>query len=304
MAWEVGALVVGVAGSVAAPPRVRAWVVASAVAAAALLVGIVPWRVFGDAVDALAAPLAFLVLAVPLAVLLDEIGFFGALRRRSAPRGICGSRCGASARGHGAVQPRRRGRAAHTAVRTHRAPPRRRRHRARVHPHVARVAGVVGPSGVEPHQPRAGRSTAPRSRRLPRARGSGRGSPRRSSAGSHIAGPPESNRPTSLHPSSSTGTHCEPARRSSRSSCSASRLATRSASRRGSSPGSRSRPSAHGLDGSRGDTSHLPRSRSPSRSARSRSVRHRLSTSTASCRSTARRGRHSRSERPSSARTR
>ena len=76
---EVGALVVGVAGSVAAPPRVRAWVVASAVAAAALLLGIVPWRVFGDAVDALAAPLVFLVLAVPLAVLLDEIGFFGAL---------------------------------------------------------------------------------------------------------------------------------------------------------------------------------------------------------------------------------
>jgi hypothetical protein len=61
--WEVGALVVGVAGSVVAPPRVRAWVVASAVAAAALLLGVVPWSVFGDAVDALAAPLAFLVLA-------------------------------------------------------------------------------------------------------------------------------------------------------------------------------------------------------------------------------------------------
>ena len=207
-------------------------------------------------------------------------------------------------RGHGAVQPRRRGRAAHTAVRAHRAPPRRRRHRARVHPRVARVAGVVGASGVEPHQPRARRSTAPRSRRLPRARGSGRdrGDDRRLVRVSPV--PPESNRPTSLHPSSSTGTHCESARRSSRSSCSASRLATRSASRRGSSPGSRSRPSAHGLDGSRGDTSHLPRSRWPSRSARSRSVPHRLSTSTASCRSTARRGRHSRSERRSSARTR
>ncbi len=79
MTLEVGALVVGVAGSVVGPPRVRAWVVAAAVAAMALLVGIVPWPVFGDAVDALAAPLAFLVLAVPLAVLLDEIGFFGAV---------------------------------------------------------------------------------------------------------------------------------------------------------------------------------------------------------------------------------
>ena len=80
--------------------------------------------------------------------------------------------------------------------------------------------------------------------------------------------------------------------------------ATRSASRRGSSPGSRSRSSAHGRGGSRGDTSRLPRSRSPSRSARSRSAPRRPSTSTASCRSTARRGRRSRSVRPSSARTR
>ena len=80
-----------------------------------------------------------------------------------------------------------------------------------------------------PHQPRAGRSTAPRGRRLPRARGSGRPSRRRSSAGSHIAVPPASSRPASRRPRSSTGTRCELARRSSRSFCSASQLVTHSA---------------------------------------------------------------------------
>lgn len=76
MTWQVGALVAGVAGSIAAPARVRGWMVASLVAIAALLTGIIPWSVFHDTVDALGAPLLFLALAVPLAVLLDEIGFF------------------------------------------------------------------------------------------------------------------------------------------------------------------------------------------------------------------------------------
>jgi arsenical pump membrane protein len=77
--WQVGALAAGVAGSIAAPVRVRGWLVASLVAVAALLTGIVPWSVFGDTVDALDAPLLFLALAVPLAVLLDEAGFFAAV---------------------------------------------------------------------------------------------------------------------------------------------------------------------------------------------------------------------------------
>ncbi len=79
MSWQVGALVVGVAGSVAAPPRVRGWAAASAVACAALVLGIVPWSTFTDALDALASPLVFLLVAVPLAVLLDEVGFFASL---------------------------------------------------------------------------------------------------------------------------------------------------------------------------------------------------------------------------------
>jgi arsenical pump membrane protein len=77
--WQLGALAAGVAGSMVAPARVRGWMVASLVALAALLTGIVPLSVFHDTVDALGAPLLFLALAVPLAVLLDHIGFFAAV---------------------------------------------------------------------------------------------------------------------------------------------------------------------------------------------------------------------------------
>jgi arsenical pump membrane protein len=45
----------------------------------AVVSGAVPSSAFGEAVDALASPLAFLVLAVPLAVTLDEVGFFAAV---------------------------------------------------------------------------------------------------------------------------------------------------------------------------------------------------------------------------------
>ena len=37
------------------------------------------WSTFTDALDALASPLVFLLVAVPLAVLLDEVGFFASL---------------------------------------------------------------------------------------------------------------------------------------------------------------------------------------------------------------------------------
>lgn len=39
----------------------------------------VPTPAFGDALDALAAPLAFLAVAVPLAVALDDVGFFSSV---------------------------------------------------------------------------------------------------------------------------------------------------------------------------------------------------------------------------------
>ena len=79
MSWQVGALVVGVVGTVAPLRRVSPAVVAAAVAALSIVVGVVPATAFGDALDALASPLAFLVLAVPLAVLLDELGFFASV---------------------------------------------------------------------------------------------------------------------------------------------------------------------------------------------------------------------------------
>jgi arsenical pump membrane protein len=73
---QVVALATGVAGVVVAPRHVPAWVVATAVAAVAVVTGIVPRSALDDALINLGPPLAFLVLAVPLAVLLDELGFF------------------------------------------------------------------------------------------------------------------------------------------------------------------------------------------------------------------------------------
>ena len=73
---QVVALATGVAGVVVAPRRIPAWVVAVAVAAVAVVTGIVPLSALDDALTNLGPPLAFLVLAVPLAVLLDELGFF------------------------------------------------------------------------------------------------------------------------------------------------------------------------------------------------------------------------------------
>ena len=73
---QVAALATGVAGVVVAPGRIPAWVVATAVAAVAVVTGIVPRAALGDALTDLGPPLAFLVVAVPLAVLLDELGFF------------------------------------------------------------------------------------------------------------------------------------------------------------------------------------------------------------------------------------
>ena len=82
---QVVALATGVAGVVAAPRRIPAWAVATAVAAVAVITGIVPLSAFDDALTNLGPPLAFLVLAVPLAVLLDELGFFATVAARSTP---------------------------------------------------------------------------------------------------------------------------------------------------------------------------------------------------------------------------
>lgn len=76
MTWQVGALALGVAGSVAPLRRVPPALVTALVATVAVVVGIVPLDVVGDTARALDGPLAFLLLAVPLAVALDSMGFF------------------------------------------------------------------------------------------------------------------------------------------------------------------------------------------------------------------------------------
>jgi arsenical pump membrane protein len=76
--WQLGALAVAVAGTVAPQRRVSPAVVAAVVTGLAIAVGVVPSGAFADAVRALDGPLAFLLLAVPLAVILDDIGFFEA----------------------------------------------------------------------------------------------------------------------------------------------------------------------------------------------------------------------------------
>jgi len=77
--WQLGALVVAVGATVAPWRRVPAWAVVAAVAAVSVAARIVPLDALGDALDALDAPLAFLLLAVPLAVNLDELGFFASV---------------------------------------------------------------------------------------------------------------------------------------------------------------------------------------------------------------------------------
>ncbi len=73
--WQVGALLAGVAVTII-PWRFPPAVMAAAVTVAAIGVGVVPFDTVGDALDVLGSPLAFLLVAVPLAVVLDDLGFF------------------------------------------------------------------------------------------------------------------------------------------------------------------------------------------------------------------------------------
>ena len=77
MTWQLAALVLGVVGTLVPigrlPPRGR-WRRASR--SWRCVAGVVDGSDVGDAVDALAAPLGFLLVAVPLAVVLDGVGFF------------------------------------------------------------------------------------------------------------------------------------------------------------------------------------------------------------------------------------
>lgn len=75
----LGLLVVGIGGALARPARLPASVVPLIAAALVLATGILGWREATRAVEPLAAPLAFLLASVPLAQLLDRIGFFTAV---------------------------------------------------------------------------------------------------------------------------------------------------------------------------------------------------------------------------------
>jgi arsenical pump membrane protein len=77
-------LVVAVTGAVARPWRLPAWVAPAAAAAVALLAGSVTLHETRLTLRPLAAPLAFVGLAVPLAIMLDEVGVFEELARRAA----------------------------------------------------------------------------------------------------------------------------------------------------------------------------------------------------------------------------
>ena len=76
-AVQVSLLVIAVAGVFA--PRISGWVVPAGAAATLLLVGGIGLRAAGDTARSLLAPLAFLLLAVPLAIMLDRLGFFSSV---------------------------------------------------------------------------------------------------------------------------------------------------------------------------------------------------------------------------------
>ena len=87
-AVAVSLLVVGVAGAITRPWRVPTWVFPAVAAVLALALGVVglgdAWR----ALEPMRAPIAFLLLAVPLAVLLDELDVFHALAQVAGGRHV------------------------------------------------------------------------------------------------------------------------------------------------------------------------------------------------------------------------
>jgi arsenical pump membrane protein len=72
-------LAVAVVGAVARPGGIRPWVLPVGAAGVALATGAVSVTSARSSLDELWAPLVFLLAAVPLAVLLDELGFFESL---------------------------------------------------------------------------------------------------------------------------------------------------------------------------------------------------------------------------------
>jgi len=80
----VALLAVAVTGAVTRPWRIPAWAAPAAAAVVALVTGTVHLHQARIVFRPLAAPLAFVALAVPLAVMLDDVGIFEELARRAA----------------------------------------------------------------------------------------------------------------------------------------------------------------------------------------------------------------------------
>ena len=90
---------VGIAGALARPRGLPAWCLPLAAALVAVAVGTTDLAGARAALDPLLAPLAFLLVAVPLATLLDDLGVFEAAARASR------SRDGTSSAGSGSSPP-------------------------------------------------------------------------------------------------------------------------------------------------------------------------------------------------------
>jgi arsenical pump membrane protein len=85
-AVAVTLLAVGVAGAIVRPWQLPAWVCPVATALTAVALGVLGPADAWHAVEPLRAPIAFLLLAVPLAVLLDELEVFHALAQVAGGR--------------------------------------------------------------------------------------------------------------------------------------------------------------------------------------------------------------------------
>jgi arsenical pump membrane protein len=81
-AIRLGLLVIAVAGVLIRRPGVPAWGVPVLMVVAGLALGAFGPAMAGDALDPMVEPLGFLLLAVPLAVMLDRLGFFTAVAAR------------------------------------------------------------------------------------------------------------------------------------------------------------------------------------------------------------------------------
>ncbi len=85
-ALSIVALLVGVAGAVGRPLRLPAWVVPAVAVLVVVVAGAISLASARHALSELGDPLAFLLAAVPLAVLLDRLGFFTTVAARITTR--------------------------------------------------------------------------------------------------------------------------------------------------------------------------------------------------------------------------